>query len=184
MYNAKAFLEGLIVNEVLTKTASFEKLAQPPGMYPPTVAGLVQAWHNQLAEQRAADAAHRKVFSEWRQGVKGLQDQRKELGLDTVLQRMPQAQRAVVARRIREGNLPTKEEVEEWAQKYPERPKNISPAGPAPATTPPGIGTPAPKATPPGMGTPGLKPPTSPSYPSYPPYPSQTPPSMSGDIKA
>jgi hypothetical protein len=30
MHNIKAFLEGLIVNEVLTKTASFEKLAFSP----------------------------------------------------------------------------------------------------------------------------------------------------------
>jgi hypothetical protein len=34
VHNSKAFLEGLIVNEVLTKTASFEKLAFPPFAVP------------------------------------------------------------------------------------------------------------------------------------------------------
>jgi hypothetical protein len=45
VHNSKAFLEGLIVNEVLTKTASFEKLAFPP-IYavPPALQAAYYAW--------------------------------------------------------------------------------------------------------------------------------------------
>jgi len=173
MYNTKAFLEGLIVNEVLTKTASFEKLAQQPSIFSPNWNDYVQTVQAQRAGQAAADAAHREAFSQKRQEISDLQKWREESGLNAVLQRMPQAQRAIIGKRIREGKLPTEEEIKAWEQKYPGRPTNISPVGPEP------------KATPPGMGPPGLKTPASPSYPSYPPYPSQpTPPMSGGNIKA
>jgi hypothetical protein len=55
MHNIKAFLEGLIVNEVLTKTASFEKLAFPPVYYIPQ--GLQTA--------RALEAA-KALWRRWR----------------------------------------------------------------------------------------------------------------------
>jgi hypothetical protein len=172
MYNAKAFLEGLIVNEVLTKTASFEKLAQQPGIFSPNWNDYVQIVQAQRAAQAAAAAAHREAFSQQRREIIDAQKRREESGLNEVLKRMPEAQRAIIARRIREGKLPTEEEIRAWEQKYPGRPKNISPAGPASKTTPP------------GMGSPGLKAPASPPYP-YPPYPSQPTPSMSSDnIKA
>jgi hypothetical protein len=179
MYNAKAFLEGLIVNEVLTKTASFEKLAQQPGMFSPNWVEAIGALQTQRAAQRAADAAHREAFSQQRKEINDLQKQREDLGLNPLLQRMPPAQRAIIARRIREGKLPTEDEIRTWAQKYPGRPKNISPAGPAS------------KATTPGMEAPGIKPPASPPYPPYPPYlpyppsPSPpTPPTSDNNIKA
>jgi hypothetical protein len=56
MYNTKAFLEGLIVNEVLTKTASFEKLAAPPVIYPYIVPQALRAandlWERWRASQK------------------------------------------------------------------------------------------------------------------------------------
>jgi len=59
MHNAKAFLEGLIVNEVLTKTASFEKLAFPP------VYAIPQAWQTANALRAAMD-----LWQRWRASQK------------------------------------------------------------------------------------------------------------------
>jgi hypothetical protein len=58
MHNVKAFLEGLIVNEVLTKTASFEKLAFPP------VYAIPQALQTANALRAAKDLWQRRRASQ------------------------------------------------------------------------------------------------------------------------
>lgn len=165
MHNAKAFLEGLIVNEVLTKTASFEKLAQQPFYIPPSVAALnaikqQQAWEAQQRRQRMEDA---QAFREFRE----------KSGLGDAFSQMNEAGRAAAARQLMQGKLP---DLSELMKRYPKQSSKVGPSGKMPAE---GIPGPLPKAGPPGMTPPGLKPPAAPLHPSLPPYPAY-PPSPSG----
>jgi hypothetical protein len=179
MYNAKAFLEGLIVNEVLTKTASFEKLAQQPGVYPlgfnpnqnpnaipPTLADAVRAaqnYYNWQAWQRRQRMEDAQAFREFRE----------KSGLGDAFSQMNEAGRAAAARQLMKGKLPP---LLQLMEKYPNQSSKVGPSGKIPDEGAPG---PLPKAGPPGMTPPGLKPPAAPLHPSLPPYPIY-PPSPSG----
>jgi hypothetical protein len=174
MYNTKAFLEGLIVNEVLTKTASFEKLAQQPVTPYSNWLNLTQS----AQQQYGLESEQRR--NQMQRNYK-LRQYMEDSGFKGELSKLPPAARAAAAHQISAGALPDANLIEELKKRYSKQAPKVTPASKVPAEGAPG---PATKATPPGMGSPGLKPPTSPSYPSYPPYPSQPPPSMSGDIKA
>jgi hypothetical protein len=155
MYNAKAFLEGLIVNEVLTKTASFEKLAQPPGMFPqtpgmypqtpgmypqtsgrfpPTVADLVQA-------TQAGYAAQAALRAERRENARKLQELRDQV--KDVLPKLSNKGRNAVYNQIRMGQLPDKDKLlEEYPKQRPKNPTDVVPTLGAPPLVeeiPPGM---------------------------------------------
>jgi hypothetical protein len=115
MYNAKAFLEGLIVNEVLTKTASFEKLAQQPYMFYPTWNDVIQNFR----AQTAAEAAQRDTRRQEAQERANYLRQIGYLGYQGVESRLPKELRESIARNIMKGRLPTKEEVDALAKRYP-----------------------------------------------------------------
>ena len=110
MHNVKAFLEGLIVNEVLTKTASFEKLAYPPVYWIP----------QGLQTGRAIEAA-KALWQRWRDSQKppaGNTRKDPQRPVLNVQPRLPTGMGNGVDQGITKGKPPSKDEarkiMEEW----------------------------------------------------------------------
>jgi hypothetical protein len=109
MHNVKAFLEGLIVNEVLTKTASFEKLAYPPVYWIP----------QGLQTGRAIEAA-KALWQRWRDSQQPpARNTRKDpqRPVLNVQPRLPTGMGNDIDHGIMKGKPPSKDEAVESAKK-------------------------------------------------------------------